>query len=136
MKPLKTTSALIFIISLIFILVAVLTVFNTIRMGIYVHRKEIGIMRLVGANNWYIRLPFIIEGLLYALFSCILFWVLMYLFLHFFGPKINQFFAEINFDIQAYFAGNFLYVFGFEFIIIAVVNVISSLIAMGRYLRV
>ena len=124
------------IISIIFILVAVLTVFNTIRMGIYIHRKEIGIMRLVGANNWYIRMPFIIEGLWYTLLSCIIFWVLVFVMLHFFGPRANEFFYGINFDIIQYFRQNALNIFGFEFIIIAAVNVISSLVAMAKYLRI
>ncbi len=124
------------IISAIFILVAVLTVFNTVRMGIYIHRREIGIMRLVGANNWFIRLPFILEGLFYALLSCIAFWIIMFVLLHFFGPKINTFFTEINFNIGEYMRANFLNIFGFEFIIIAVVNMISALVAMGRYLRI
>ena len=35
---------------------------NTVRMGVFARRKEIGIMRLVGATNWFIRIPFLIEG--------------------------------------------------------------------------
>ncbi|MFH1890068.1 MAG: permease-like cell division protein FtsX [Candidatus Kuenenbacteria bacterium] len=132
-KKIKTFG---FIISAIFIFIAILTVFNTIRMGIYIHRKEIGIMRLVGANNWYIRTPFILEGLFYAALSCIIFWIIVFVLLHFFGPKINSFFTEINFDIVKYMMANFFNIFGFEFIIIAVVNMISALIAMGKYLRV
>jgi cell division transport system permease protein len=40
---------------------------NTIRMALFARRKEIGIMRLVGATNWFIRLPFLIEGMIEAL---------------------------------------------------------------------
>jgi len=105
-------------------------------MGIYIHRKEIGIMRLVGANNWFIRLPFILEGLFYAFLSCFIFWVLVFILLHFFGPKINFFFAEINFNIIDYMESNFLNIFGFEFIIIAIVNMISSIVAMSKFLKI
>lgn len=42
---------------------AVALVANTLRMGMFARRKEIGIMRLVGATNWRIRVPFLIEGL-------------------------------------------------------------------------
>ncbi len=124
------------VLSLIFIFVALLTVFNTIRMGIYVHRREIGIMRLVGASNWFIRLPFIIEGLFYAIFGTLIFWGLLFLVLNFIAPWINSFLAGVNFDIQAYLMANVMSILGFELIIIAVINTISALIAMGKYLRV
>ena len=45
---------------------AVALVANTLRMGMFARRKEIGIMRLVGATNWRIRVPFLIEGLVEA----------------------------------------------------------------------
>ena len=37
---------------------------NTVRLAVFNRRKEIGIMRLVGATNWHIRLPFLIEGVM------------------------------------------------------------------------
>ena len=51
-----------FIAILVLGFIAVLVTFNTIRLKIYSMREEIGVMRLVGASNWYIRGPFIIEG--------------------------------------------------------------------------
>lgn len=52
--------ALLAVISLIFIN-------NAIRLAIYARRKEIGIMRLVGASNWFIRTPFLMEGVIQSL---------------------------------------------------------------------
>lgn len=64
-----------------FILIAVLVIFNTIRLAIFARREEIEIMRLVGATKGYIRGPFLIEGMLFgvmgALFSAVLFWGLL-----------------------------------------------------------
>lgn len=51
----------------IFSLIAVLVIFNTITLTIYNRREEVEIMRLVGATNWYIRGPFIIEATLSSL---------------------------------------------------------------------
>ncbi len=52
-----------------FALIAILITFNTIRITIYSHRQEFEIMRLVGASNLYVRMPYIFEGVLYGLFA-------------------------------------------------------------------
>ena len=54
-------------IAVIMLASAIALVANTLRMGMFARRKEIGIMRLVGATNWRIRVPFLIEGLVEAL---------------------------------------------------------------------
>ena len=46
---------------------AALLIFNTIRMAIYARRREIEVMKLVGATNWFIRVPFMLEGLVQGL---------------------------------------------------------------------
>jgi cell division transport system permease protein len=55
---------------------------NTIRLAAYARRREIGIMRLVGASNFYIQLPFLLEAVLAALigavFACGTLWVGVY----------------------------------------------------------
>jgi cell division transport system permease protein len=46
---------------------AAILIANTVRMGLFARRKEIGIMKLVGATNWRIRIPFLVEGLFESL---------------------------------------------------------------------
>ena len=53
-------------IAVAMLLVTVLLVVNTMRVAAYSRRREIGIMRLVGAGNWYVRLPFIAEAAIAA----------------------------------------------------------------------
>lgn len=55
------------LVSLVMLLSAAVLIANTVRMGLFARRKEIGIMKLVGATNWRIRLPFLIEGLIESL---------------------------------------------------------------------
>jgi len=57
------------VISVILALLSVLIIINTINMSIFSRRKQINIMKYVGATDWYIRWPFIIEGLLIGLIS-------------------------------------------------------------------
>jgi cell division transport system permease protein len=60
------------IVAGIMLVSAIFLVANTLRMGMFARRKEIGIMRLVGATNWRIRTPFLIEGLVEALVGGVL----------------------------------------------------------------
>ena len=55
--------------SLLLIVAAVLQVSNTIRMTAFARRREIGIMRLVGASSWHIQMPFVLESMLAAFIS-------------------------------------------------------------------
>jgi len=58
--------------ALVLVIAAILQVSNTIRMTAYARRREIGIMRLVGASSWHIQLPFVLESMLAALISATL----------------------------------------------------------------
>ena len=55
------------IVALILIVAAILLVANTIRLSAFNRRRETGIMRLVGASNFYIQLPFLLEGVIAGL---------------------------------------------------------------------
>jgi cell division transport system permease protein len=67
----RVLSLSVFGIAVIMLASAIGLVANTLRMGMFARRKEIGIMRLVGATNWRIRVPFLIEGLVEAMLGAI-----------------------------------------------------------------
>ena len=76
----------------VFMLAGVSLIFinNTIRLAIYARRMEISIMRLVGASNWFIRAPFMLEGIMQALVGAFLALVVI-LSLYWFGlPRIQD----------------------------------------------
>ena len=54
-------------IALVMLVSAAALIGNTVRLAVFNRRKEIGIMRLVGATNWHIRIPFLIEGVIEGL---------------------------------------------------------------------
>ncbi len=60
------------IVALILVVAAILLVANTIRLSAFNRRRETGIMRLVGASNFYIQLPFLLEGVIAGLFGWLL----------------------------------------------------------------
>jgi cell division transport system permease protein len=55
------------LIAFVMLISAAILIANTVRMGLFARRKEIGIMKLVGATNWRIRIPFLIEGIFESL---------------------------------------------------------------------
>ena len=57
----------IFVISGVLLLSASLLILNTIRMAIFARRREVAVMKLVGATNWFIRVPFMLEGMIQGL---------------------------------------------------------------------
>jgi len=50
-------------VALVLLLAASMLILNTIRMAIFARRREVAVMKLVGATNWFIRIPFMFEGL-------------------------------------------------------------------------
>ncbi|HLG68734.1 MAG TPA: permease-like cell division protein FtsX [Acidimicrobiales bacterium] len=55
------------IVALVLLLSATVLILNTIRMAIFARRREVSVMKLVGATNWFIRIPFMSEGLMQGL---------------------------------------------------------------------
>jgi cell division transport system permease protein len=60
------------VIAALLLVASLLLVANTIRLSIYARRREVEVMRLVGATNWFIRWPFVIEGVLVGLFGAVI----------------------------------------------------------------
>ena len=72
--------SLVFLIAVVLLVIAsTLLIANTIRLSIFSRRREIEVMKLVGATNWFIRGPFMLEGLLCGLSGSILAVVLLLL---------------------------------------------------------
>jgi len=120
----------------IFILTSLLVVYNTIRVAIYTHRQEIEIMRLVGASNHFIYLPYLFSALVYAVFSSLVIIAVFYPFLTLLQPYLDGFFAGYEINILSYFVNNFGLIFGTEFIVVLLINFLASWFAVQRYARV
>jgi len=133
-KIADTASAAGFAITILLALIAIVVTFNTIRLAIYSSREEIGVMRLVGASNAYIRGPYIIEGIVYGLFSAVLAFVLILLVVYFVSPYISVFIPEMN--LLGYFYGHLSSLLGYSLLFGIILGVVSSSIAITRYLRV
>ena len=113
--------------------VAVLVSFNTILLGIYSNREEISIMRLVGASGLYVRGPFVVVGIIYGVITATLsmLFTLPVVFLS--SDYVTLFVPEM--DLMGYFTSRFFILYFYQLVLGIGIGVISSLIAIRRYLK-
>lgn len=123
-----------FLIVLLFGIAVMLVAFNTTRLAIYHARKEIEVMRLVGASNAFIRGPFFMQG---ALIGSIASFITTLLFV---APVflVSGFVERLlpGFSLAQYFLSNILLIILIQLFVGIGLGVLSAAIAMRRYLEV
>ncbi|MDP3991481.1 MAG: permease-like cell division protein FtsX [Candidatus Colwellbacteria bacterium] len=115
-------------------IVAILVAFNTILLGIYSNRDEISIMRLVGASNIYVRGPFVVMGVIYGLITAVISIALVTPVVWFAAPYVKLFIPAM--DLREYFTSHFFLLVLYQLLFGIGIGVISSFIAIRRYLKV
>ena len=122
------------IISLVLIIIAVLVAFNNIRLAIYNSREEIKIQRLVGASNWFIRGPFLVQGVVSGLFASLISLLLFIALSLALTPVFKGFFPGLS--LFSFFLDNFFIIFLIQVVAGIGLGAVSSFIAIRRYLEV
>lgn len=121
------------IIMIVLIVASILITFNTIRLAIYTAREEISIMRLVGASNMFIRGPFMLQGVMYGFVAGVFSLLIFYPIMVWLGPITESFF---EFNLFTYFVSHFSYIFVVLVGLGVVLGLVSSVLAVARYLRI
>ncbi|MBI5729220.1 MAG: FtsX-like permease family protein [Candidatus Magasanikbacteria bacterium] len=122
-------------LSLLFALISFLIIFNTIRVAIFTQRAEISIKRLVGANNWFIRGPYLLESLIFTVVSVALTILIMYFATRYLDRYVSVVFPN-GFSLTNYYSSHMLYLFGIQTVAVLLLTVFSSSLAMRRQLKV
>ncbi|MDD4358550.1 MAG: permease-like cell division protein FtsX [Candidatus Pacebacteria bacterium] len=117
----------------VFSFLAFLTTFNTIRLTIFSQRKEIEIMKLVGASNSFIRNPYIVQGMLCGILAAILSFSIILGLLFLLNDSLINFL--MGFDVYSYYLSNIWTILIGQILIGILLALISSYIAVTRYLR-
>lgn len=117
-----------------FIFIAILITFNTIRITIYSHRQEFEIMRLVGASNIYVRMPYLFEGIFYGIAAALVTTASLAIVAYFISPLTQGALPQGNF--MGLYASFFLPIFFGTLFLGVLLGVVSSTIAIKRYLKV
>ena len=110
---------------------AIVLIANTIRLAIYARRDEVSIMKLVGASNWFIRVPFLLEGMIEGLVGAALAVFAVWL-----GAsnlaRAGEAFALFRLDVSQ----EFFFQWGALFLVFgAVAGIMGSMLGLSKYLR-
>jgi cell division transport system permease protein len=122
------------ILSLVLVIVAILVAFNSVRLAIYNCREEIKIQRLVGASNWFIRGPFLVQGAVTGAFSALITLFLFTFLSWILNTKIGVLFPDLS--LFGVFLSNFWLILLIQLVAGIGLGMVSSLIAIRRYLRI
>ena len=127
-----TTKSLSWFIIILLTFISFIIVFNIIRLIIYLSREEIQVMRLIGAEDWYIRVPFLVSGGIYGLVGSVIAMLLLYPASGILSPQVERFFG--GHGLIDYYISEFIILVLVLMLIGVLVGSISSYLSTMRYL--
>ena len=121
------------LVVLILSVVSIFVVLTIIGIKITNRRGEIEIMKLMGASDWFIRTPFVLEGIFYSCVGAVLGWAIAYGALLIFGGSLQSFFSGVPiFPIEPIYM---LAILGIQLLVAIVLGSFASFVAVFRYLK-
>lgn len=131
----KTVKWIGFALFIILIAVSIFLIMNTIKLTVYSRRREVGIMKFVGATDWFIRWPFIIEGMVIGMIGSILSTILTYFMYSYIIDKVTSsaLIMTIKLIDPSYILTTLLFLFIFGG---ALIGGIASFLALRKFLKV
>lgn len=131
-----TISKGVLFIGLFFGFISAITILNTLRITIYSRRREIEIMRFLGASWSFVKVPFILEAVFYLIIGWIFSIVLYYSLLLFIAPYSSIFFSFYQSDIVGLIMSNSINTIIVQFLIGLLITIFSSVISIRKYAKV
>jgi len=122
------------VISVFVIFLAILVTFNTIRLVIFNNREEIKIQKLVGASSWFIRGPYLLQGVISGIIAAIISLIIISIAIYFLSPKIQIVIEELN--IGEIFYNNLKNSIYLQFLSGILLGMIASSWAIRKYLKI
>lgn len=111
----------------------IILIVNSIRLAIYARRKEIEIMRLVGASNWFIRWPFVIEGMMSGMLGALAASLFLFIANSQLFQRIQTMIPFMQFSVSTQ---TFLYVMLSLFGVGIIIGAAGSMLALRRFLKI
>ncbi len=124
------------ILSSVFVVICIVVILNTIRLLIITRKDEIGIMRLVGASNTFIRVPFFVESILYGVLASVLSLIIISIGLAVMTPFINNYLGDLNINFNTFFVDHLFVIVCLQLLISVTISVVCSIISIQKYLKI
>ena len=121
-----------FLVTALLVLISVIITFNTIRLTIFISKEEIGVMRLVGASKMGVRGPFLIEGVIYGIIATIVTLVIFWPATAWLGRNMSGF---LGLNVYEYYVSNIFYILLLVLSSGIILGVVSSFLAIRKYLN-
>jgi cell division transport system permease protein len=121
-------------LSVLFGVIAFVIIFNTIRVAIFTHRIEIVIKKLVGATNWFVRGPYLVEAVVFSLVSMVITTGIIFFSLPLLDQYVGVVFEQEHL-LTNYFSSHILVLLSLQTVGVLVLTLLSSLLAMRKHLR-
>lgn len=122
-------------LTILFAVISFIIIFNTVRVAIYTQRTEISIKKLVGATNWYVRGPYVVESVLFSLVALSVAYGLVRLVLVYAEPYLTTVFNRAGI-LTNYLGAHIIELAAWQLAAVVILTVGTSLLAMRRYLKV
>jgi cell division transport system permease protein len=122
------------IVSLVLVFLLILIVFSTTRFSIHSSRYEVDTMKLVGSPNWFIRAPFVIQGLIGGLIATILVLVVLVPLVYFFSPHLEA--SVAGFNLWQFLVDNIFRLVALQLVVALFLGGLSAFLAVRRYLKI
>lgn len=120
------------LIIVLLVFISFLIIYNIIRLIMYLGKEEVKVMRLIGAEDWYVRIPFLVSGAIYGLLGSVVALILLYPVSYWLSPSVERFFGGEG--LFAHYISQF-FVLTVTLVAIGVlVGTLSSYLSTRRYL--
>lgn len=124
-----------FALSGVFLVISILVIFNTIRMAIYSRSEEIYMEKLVGADNHFVRGPFLVEAMISGILAGVFASILGFLIFGFAAPKLTSYDIDVSEIGKIIYSPNYLLVSLALIFLGIIIAFTSSRLAVSKYLK-
>ena len=114
------------------VIISIIVTFNTIRLTIFISKEEIGVMQLVGASRTRVHGPFLVEGAIYGIIATVVTLIIFYPVTLWFGRNMTGF---LGMNLESYYFANFFQIGSIVLISGIFLGMVSSFIAVRKYLN-